>query len=137
MKVYYEIYNVTKGLSVSYNRWKNENCDCHMIMHRYLWDIDDNIYSESHNIDTCSHNIYVFAHNEENNTMIPIDVRQYYQIDDSDYLPKKFRSDKEKIMIKFDCCEFERSRLKITKDHAPIWDGNQCVICSYEHSPFV
>lgn len=131
MGVYYGIRNNTKGVSVSYY-WKgDENCDCHMVMHRYRWEIDDKIYSASHE------GVFVFIHNEENNTMLPVYPDEYFHLDGNECLPKEFQSDEEieeKIKVGFN---YKKSQLKMTKDHAPIWKGNQCVVCLYEHDPSV
>jgi hypothetical protein len=63
------ICNKTKLIIVSCNdsRWKNSNfCDCHEVMHRYHWDINDEIYTGGGVVP------FKLCHRTITNTMVPV-----------------------------------------------------------------
>lgn len=161
MGAYYGIGNVTKKTVVSDqgSRWKNNpECDRHEVMHRYHWEITDHIYS----CGGCS--FYVFVHNELNNTMEPVEINKNYQtvnMDSKNTIKVGFYTKYNEVIktvthptdlsnVSQDVINqiFGGGNLTLPSrnvavkindsditDHAPIWEGNQCIICNYEHNP--
>jgi predicted Zn-ribbon and HTH transcriptional regulator len=65
---YFGLGNKTKNMIVSHY-WKGDQfCDCHEVMHRYHWEITDEIYSACH----CE--AYTFHYNENKYAMFPRDI---------------------------------------------------------------
>ena len=180
MGVRFHLFNKTKNQSVSAHcdEWKGTSfCDCHSVMHRYKWEISDDIYSFGSIIP------YNIVHNEKKNIM--------YIVEMSDICEKSVKKTKGQMSnhvlvhkddlkknipsalnLKFMGCKCKRPKPKeentktkhvscITlndldlsdfdyynnddssdsddyssiNNHAPIWNGNICVICNYKYSP--
>ncbi|XWV26741.1 hypothetical protein QJ857_gp0313 [Tupanvirus soda lake] len=136
---YFGIGNLTHKQIVS-NYWKaDEFCDCHSVMHRYHWNIGDLIYSSSY----CDY--YEFEHDENTNTMKAVNKFDdaTARLNNSVNKKRKNNDDNSKqIYLGYNGAHYDQDKIyenvrnntnivDITSDHAPIWDGNKCVVCEY------
>lgn len=125
MGVYYGLGNTTKKIRVSHY-WKGDPyCDIHQVMHRYHWDINDDIFSAG----GCSY--YIFNHNEDDNIMYVIEQ----DLSEAVHKSKKTNKSEDDIICHVGFggyeSEFEKSNDLNLSDHAPIWYNNKCMVCQY------
>ena len=123
---YFGIGNRTQSMVVSGERkcWKGmQFCDCHEVMHRYKWNISDDIYS-------CSYDSYYkFVYNKEDNTMNDIDTTNEIFINSMS--DKNCNQAIKEVGFKDDEDASDGQDESIA-NHAPKWDGDKCTVCNYQ-----
>lgn len=134
---HFGIANVTKKMEVSSGDrcWKADDfCDCHEVMHRYHWDINDNIYS------MCYDTYCEFEYKLDSGKMILHELHpsesSFELLDENNNKIKKVGfdahdgDDNDDANMKTFMKQSKKTSEQ-TCDHAPIWDGNKCVTCNY------